>query len=110
MQLPGVGDRFITPKYNGRVRKGLSKEEEKLLQKCKCPICGHKTLEEQKKALDNADPNSFQRRAIHNAYIFKQEAEIFRKRLSKGQTVRFICNRLRRSPYKSHFEYSRKIQ
>lgn len=106
IQLPGVGDRFITPKNNGKGRSGLSEEEESLLEECVCPICKGKDLKERKKELDNADPKNFQNRAIHNSHVFKEEAELFIRNVEKGRMIDFIEERLARSPYKPLFEYS----
>lgn len=54
IQLPGIGDRFISPKNS---RKKLM--EEHLLSKCECPICVNKSLKERKKALDNSKYGTF---------------------------------------------------
>jgi len=49
IQLPGIGDRFIHP---GGERAYLSKDEEKVLENCNCPICEGKKSYKIKSLLD----------------------------------------------------------
>jgi len=95
IQLPGVGDRFISPK-NGR--KQL--KEDNLLEKCKCPICINKSLSERKNALDNSKHSTFYNRAIHNAFIFKEEECAFHKALETKNVTKFLHERLKKTRYK----------
>lgn len=90
IQLPGIGDRFISP--NGKKRKKLI--EEHLLEECSCPICVGKTLEERKIALSNSIPNAFTNRAIHNAYVFIKEHENFLRSFEEGCLEDFLNKRL----------------
>ena len=99
IQLPGVGDRFISPK-NGR--KQL--KEYHLLEKCKCPICINKSLSERKNALDNSKHSTFYNRAIHNAFIFKEEECAFHKALETKNVTKFLYERLKKTKYKNLVE------
>jgi len=94
VQLPGIGDRFISPN-NGR--KQL--KEDHLLNKCRCPVCIGKSLKERKNALDNSKHGTFYNRAIHNAYVFKEEEKAFHRALTENNTVKFIKKRLKGTKY-----------
>lgn len=94
VQLPGVGDRFVTPSPG---RKKLS--EYSLLECCACPICKNKSIEEKINALDNASQHTFCNRAIHNAYVFKKEEEAFQKALQKERVHKFVKDRLKKTKY-----------
>ena len=94
IQLPGIGDRFISPN-NGR--KQL--KEDYLLNKCKCPVCINKSLRERKNALDNSKHGTFYNRAIHNAYIFKEEERAFHRALVENNMAKFLKKRLKGTKY-----------
>lgn len=103
IQLPGIGDKFISP---GPRRVGLSKNEEEVLERCKCPICKDKTPRQIKRLLDNGKNNgTFKNRAIHNAWVFKQENDLAKRLISRGKYHSFTLNRLSRSPLKKYFIY-----
>jgi len=101
IQLPGIGDRFISPKNS---RKKLM--EEHLLSKCECPICVNKSLKERKKALDNSKYGTFYNRAIHNAYIFKKEEHAFHKALETKNVAAFLHERLKRTKYRKLVKFT----
>ena len=104
IQLPGVGDRFISPPKR---RKRISELEQKLLAKCLCPICKGKTIEERKENFDNLNPSTYQKRAIHNAYVFKEEEKEFREQLKNGEVKEFVEERLKHTPFLSMFKYAK---
>jgi 7-cyano-7-deazaguanine tRNA-ribosyltransferase len=103
-QLPGVGDRFISPPKR---RKGLKVHEKKLLAKCLCPICKGKSIEERKENFDNLNPSTYQKRAIHNAFVFKEEEKEFREKLKNGEVKEFVEERLKHTPFLSMFKYAK---
>lgn len=105
IQLPGTGDRFISPPEQGH-RKGIGKHEQKLLTNCLCPICKGKTIEERKENFNNLNPSTYQKRAIHNAYVFKEEEGEFRKKLKSGEVKEFVNERLKHTPFLSIFKYA----
>lgn len=105
IQLPGVGDRFIHPP---KKRRGISKAEQKLLEKCLCPICKGKTIEERKENFDNLNPSTYKKRAIHNAYVFKEEEKEFKERLKNGEAKEFVEKRLKNTSLLSMFKYAEK--
>lgn len=104
IQLPGVGDRFISPPKR---RKRISEHEQKLLAKCLCPICRGKTIKERKENFDNLNPSTYQKRAIHNAYVFKEEEKEFREKLKNGEVNEFVKERLKHTPFLSMFKYAK---
>jgi len=103
IQLPGVSDRFISPPNEKRA--SLNKKEEKQLSNCSCPICENKSLKERKKELDNSSSTTFQNRAIHNAFVFKEEEEIIKNKIREDNDKKFVMDRLYRSPYKKLLKY-----
>lgn len=94
IQLPGIGDRFISPK---KCRKKF--KEDYALSKCECPVCSGKLLTERMRILDNSKPDTFHNRAIHNAYVLKEEEKAFRNALAENNTIGFLRERLRGSRY-----------
>lgn len=104
IQLPGVGDRFISPPKR---RKNIGIYEQSLLERCSCPICKGKTIEERKENFDNSNPSTYQKRAIHNAYVFKEEEKEFRKKLKNGGVRVFVEERLKQTPFLSMFRDSK---
>jgi len=105
IQLPGVGDRFVTNKGNNIPRKVLSSSELEVLSKCECPICSGKPLRVRLKQLSNKHKGNFVNRAIHNAWTFIREEEKFREALQKGFAREFTEVRLKNSPFVKTFEY-----
>ena len=94
--LPEVGERHISKKDGKDDVKLLEEGEEDLLVRCKCPICAGRTLDERKNALDNYRSDTFINRAIHNAYILKQEEKLFQYALIKNDVLEFVRSRLKK--------------
>jgi len=106
IQLPGVADRFISLACDYRNRTILSVTEEEILEKCICPICKDKSLKERKQELNNGDISTFKNRAIHNAWVFIQEKDEFKKNIHESKTLEFVNNRMKNSSFKGLFNYS----
>jgi len=87
IQLPGTGDRFVSPR--GR-RVGLSREDLRKLEVCECPVCDGRALRQRLRSLDNSRRDTFGRRAIHNAFVFTQEASRFRQVLRRGNELDLV--------------------
>jgi tRNA-guanine family transglycosylase len=99
IQLPGIGDRFIRPRKD---RTTLSKEERKLLEKCDCPVCKEHDIYE----LDD----SFQLRAIHNAWVFQKEVEMAKEMIEEQKYIKFVEERTKKTRFANVFQYiKRKI-
>jgi len=99
VQLPGFGDRFTGDRQ--RKRRTLlmnDKKTKEALLECQCPVCQeHNTLEKRLTALDT----SFNNRALHNAWVFIQEAATFRTQIEANTVEAFVQQRLQHSPLRS---------
>ncbi len=98
IQLPGVGDRYPVEKNNGR--PSLRADDRKLLDICGCPICRTKSMKEKIETLDS----DFKSRAIHNAWVFMKENELYRENLREGNVFNFCNERLNTGPFSKHFK------
>jgi len=87
IQLPGVGDRFVSPREG---RRGLDKGDLEKLEACECPTCRDHRLSARLRHLDNANEHTFKARAIHNAYVFLHEASRFQKFLRRSEEVELV--------------------
>jgi tRNA-guanine family transglycosylase len=92
IQLPGVSDRFLSPRPDSRkVRKVITASEEYLLGSCKCPVCSaYKGVAWRKRRLDS----SFSSRSMHNGWVFLEEVCSFRSAILKGRGYSFIAKGL----------------
>lgn len=99
IQLPGVGDRYAKPRNNGR--PSLKFNEKKLLEKCECPACKDKQIDERMDILDT----HFQSRALHNAWVFTKEQETFRRHLIHGKANTFVKKRLEKGHFSKAYSY-----
>lgn len=104
IQLPGVGDRFVSPRKRKRTK--LSEKDLILLEECECPICRQQKLARKIELLDNANPTTFCNRAIHNAWVFQQELKEAWNMIEKNCYFKHVEERLRRSPIKKFFDYA----
>ena len=67
IQLPEIGDRYITPRKRHKTYRNLSENEKEILAQCECPVCKKEGLEKLKR--------SFAAMALHNAWVFQKEVE-----------------------------------
>jgi queuine/archaeosine tRNA-ribosyltransferase len=99
IQLPGFGDRFTGDKP--RKRRTLLKDDTKakeILLQCQCPVCReYRSLEDRLSALDN----SFDNRALHNAWVFVQETNTLRTQIETDTVESFVRQHLQNSPLKT---------
>ena len=95
IQLPGVSDRFLSPRPNSqKVRRVIDGDEEILLAACRCPVCSvYKGIGWRKRRLDN----SFKSRSMHNGWVFLEEVHSFRSAILKGRGYNFIAKGLTKS-------------
>ncbi len=95
IQLPGLADRHISGRKNTkRTRRTLSRHEQALLDRCACPICDGKTLEQQVRSL----AASYQNRAIHNVSVLLSEVRAFCDAMRASRQFDFVESRLVTSP------------
>lgn len=95
IQLPGVSDRFMSPRPSSpKNRRVIDEKETQQLARCRCPICvRYEHVGWSKRRLDS----DFRSRAIHNAWVYLREVEAFRQKALDGGTGRFLRNRLSKS-------------
>jgi len=89
IQLPGVGDRYITQRERHRRYPDLGKEEQEALDECECPACRKEGLEGLKR--------SFILRALHNAWVYQKEVEKARKMIKSSEYEEYVRRILGRS-------------
>ncbi|USG99382.1 tRNA-guanine transglycosylase [Thermococcus argininiproducens] len=98
IQLPGIGDRYITGKQKSKRYRNLSPEEIEIFNKYTCPICkeyGIKGLKEK-----------FTLRAIHNAWIYQREIQKIREKMEEGSYEEYVKSILKnKPPYKLVLRY-----
>jgi queuine/archaeosine tRNA-ribosyltransferase len=93
IQLPGTGDRFLSPRDHRRVQRRLLDDGEKtILSQCECPICIGRELPDRIRTLDR----SFENRALHNAWTYLEELRQFKQCLQHKSLYQFLDSRMRR--------------
>lgn len=104
IQLPGIGDRYISPNKKHKKYPNLSRAEKKILENCNCPICKKFSLKELTK--------SFEYRAIHNSWVFQRELEIARKLLKEGEKEyeKHVEKVMRNSKFYRAFKFAKKMK
>lgn len=102
IQLPGIGDRYITPRKRHKTYRDLSENEKEILAQCECPVCKKEGLETLKK--------SFTARALHNAWVFQKEIEIARKMIENNEYESYAQKVLENSAFYNVFEYAMKLK
>jgi tRNA-guanine family transglycosylase len=99
IQLPGVSDRHVKSRNNGR--RFLNKEEIKVLEKCQCPVCRNLTIEERVECLDE----EFKARALHNSWVFVNEQNNFKKMVKEHNSEQLVSNRLDNGKFSKAYSY-----
>jgi tRNA-guanine family transglycosylase len=82
IQLPGIGDRYISRKKRHKVYRDLSRDEKTLLEECKCPACRGYSLRGLRE--------SFKLRALHNAWVYQKDVEKARKLVKKREDETYV--------------------
>lgn len=100
IQLPGVGDRHLTPR-NSKKRPFIRGREKELLANCECPFCQDKTLKERIQGLND----SFYSRSVHNAWVFLNEQKKIHQALKEGRIKSFIESRLKKGTFSKAVKY-----
>lgn len=102
IQLPGVGDRYITTNEKHKPYRDLSRSEKEILDNCVCPVCRKHNLSDLRK--------SFQLRALHNAWVFQKEIEIAREMTNKGKLSKLHKENLGEHNLFHVFQYANKLK
>jgi tRNA-guanine family transglycosylase len=102
IQLPGMGDRYITRRVRHIKYPDLSNDERKVLDGCKCPVC--------RKASFDDLVDDFKSRAIHNAWVFQNEVKIARKLIHNEfrEYEKYVSEVLKPTIYNRIFELIKK--
>lgn len=93
--LPGIAEIGISGR---KTTFGVMKWQERfdaLLRACECPVCNGHTLPERMEILKN----SFQMRAVHNAWIYLEERNVARELVGTTRYLPFLQKRFARSHF-----------
>jgi 7-cyano-7-deazaguanine tRNA-ribosyltransferase len=95
IHLPGTSDRYLRRNRNGRDdHPSLDKAERELLRMCPCPVCSEfSCFRRHVSYLEN----SFEGRALHNAWVLLREISAFRTAIRRGKDTSLVKERLRNS-------------
>ncbi len=96
IQMPGMGDRWVSKVARKKLYPRLSKEEGKKLENCRCPMCrrhGMKGLED-----------DFYARAIHNAWTHQQELKKARKLIHENRYDEYVERIMGKTNFASLFK------
>jgi len=105
IQLPGIGDRFITGragKATGKKYLDLSKPERRILEECGCPACKQNGLSNLKQ--------SFSMRALHNCWVFQREVEKTRKMIKTNVYDAYIDEIVGKSRFRIALELAKSLR
>jgi tRNA-guanine family transglycosylase len=105
IQLPGIGDRFITGragKVTGKKYLNLSKDEKRTLEECRCPVCKQSGLQGLKR--------SFSKRAIHNAWVLQREVEKARRLLKENQYDDYVERVVGKTRFRNALQLARSLE
>jgi len=105
IQLPGIGDRFITGragKATGKKYLDLSKEEERIIERCRCPACRQSGLPGLRR--------SFSKRALHNAWVLQREVEKARKLVKDNRYDTYVQKVVGNSRFRNALELARSLE
>ena len=104
IQLPGIGDRFLSKKPHNRTV--LKSEELKVLKECRCPVCLlYDNIKERIKLLNEKRDY----RVVHNAWVYQREVDIAREMIKIGKYDEYISNVLQSRPFKKLFNYAKSV-
>lgn len=102
IQLPGIGDRYITRRKRHKTYRNISKDEEEILAHCQCPVCKEGGLEKLR--------TSFKSRALHNSWVFQKEVETARDLVKKKKYECYVSEILSESSLASAFNLASKMR
>jgi len=102
IQLPELGDRYITPRKRHKIYPELKKEELKILEKCECPACKKEGIEGLR--------NSFTLRALHNAWVYQKEIEKTRKMIKSGEYDKYVRHVIKKTRFSKALEIADKFK
>lgn len=102
IQMPGVGDRWVTKAIRKKPYPELNKEEMKKLENCNCPMC--------KKYGFIGLQTKFSARAIHNAWVHQQEVRKARKLIKENRYDEYVSKMMKKTNFNSLFSTIYKLK
>jgi len=105
IQLPGIGDRYITGragKSTGKKYLNLSRRELEILEECNCPAC--------KKLGLIGLRRSFSMRALHNCWVFQKEVEKARKLHRRNEYLSYVDEVVGKSRFSNALQLARSLK
>jgi tRNA-guanine family transglycosylase len=102
IQLPGMADRYITKRKKHKDYPKLNKEERKILNNCDCPACKRNSVD--------SLMQSFQLRALHNAWVFQNEVKLARELIEDNTYDKYVERILQKTPFNHVFQYAKKLK
>ena len=102
IQMPGMGDRWITSAIRKKPYPQLSKEEKQKLEHCRCPMCRNFGLSRLK--------TDFTARAIHNAWVHQQEVKKARKLIKENRYDEYVSKMMKKTNFASLFSIIKKTK
>lgn len=102
IQMPGMGDRWVSTATRKKPYPQLSKEEKQKLENCRCPMC--------KKYGILGLKNDFSARAIHNAWVHQQEVKKARKLMKENRYDSYVKRIISKTNFASLFNVLEKMK
>jgi len=102
IQLPKIGDRYITPRKRHKTYRDLSENEKEILAQCECPVCEKEGLEKLKR--------SFTARALHNAWVFQKEVQKARELIRMNEYESYVQEILIQSSLSNAFKLATELK
>ncbi len=102
IQLPGIGDRYITTRERKKNYRDLSEADKEILAQCRCPVCEKKGLEKLR--------TSFEDRALHNSWVFQKEIEKIRLLTREEAYESYVEEVLTKSSFCRAFAFAKQIK
>lgn len=102
IQMPGMGDRWVTKAVRKKPYPQLSKNEKKRLENCRCPMCRRYGFE--------GLQTDFTARAIHNAWVHQQELKKARKLVKENRYDEYVEKIMKKTKFTSLFYAIKKIK
>ncbi len=101
IQLPGIGDRYVTSRTRHKKYRDVSEEDKEILASCRCPICESEGLEKLR--------ISFTSRAMHNAWVYNEEVKKARELIRLGKYEDYVEGIITKTPFSYVFKFAKEL-
>lgn len=99
IMLPGVSEISISGRGSTFGKSTWGEIHDRLLSECNCPVCEGRSLADRKSVLGE----SFQDRALHNAFIYLGERDLARELLGTRKYLPYLQKRFSKTPFWAKF-------